>query len=941
MKQQMAQKKQAEHQQGAAQCAAKSLLSAHVSTNPLLELHQTIGNHSFLRHYPNVIQTKFRIGSPGDKYEREADRVAEQVMRMPEPILQRKADLEEKGKLAQAKPFEGQITPLIQRQVEEGIGEEEENEGELIQAKVVSDRPNRMLENIFNLRAQLATIRGVGQSLPESVRGFFEPRFGGYEFNQVRIHNDTQATEIAKVLNARAFTVGRDIVFAAGQYAPATKTGQKLLAHELTHVLQQNSEGRCVIRRQGTGLTTSRKAVAYPPVYWSIDPVTKNTVLIPKEGVSLEDIAQYLYGTTAAALDLALENGLNVQAPLKTGHPLRLTGGELSRIAAKDANTSTTVPLGTTDPQAFVKRKHVLDQQLERDFLFVIGKLDEFYYSDSDEGEVIEVFRKWGKETFTTRPDIYPNGGDYLDKLFKKLIMKNKGDGQKLSYYSVIFNKFDRVGEVRKIRDQFSKLFKGEEGTKEVSFTEEFKTGQWKETTKTFWGGKFKALGQYLQKIGTPAIVQNLLGGVVGAIIGFGKLVYELGEGIWSLAVALDHIKASILYFVTGAIEGTGMNFLKRLPFVGKIFDPKTYESKYQKTTEFFRAIGDALKDPSQIWQGIKDAASKAWENVLDEYNKADEFNKSRIIAEGVVKVGMAIGGFIKSLPQLAKSTAKIATTVAKAIVTVTKIIAKGIKGAIRTAKGIVRGTWEVMQLTLKSGEKRLKYLFRKGGGKADVEIPPQEARKYIKCSHCKLTDEGKTISESSKVQAPSTTDTLPSFTRVGFGDKQRVELIKYWEGKLARARSLKRKQEYHQYIETLLKRKRPAWKQSQMEMEYFYRQIGATGEKGYKYGRRSRWKFTKKGPRPEKGSTRPDIVHSTGMIEVKNYKITNTSQLIATLKKQIRARYIHSPFNIKHQSIILDLRGQKALPHEIKSLVRKISVETSVPQDQIQIVTW
>jgi hypothetical protein len=82
-----------------------------------------------------------------------------------------------------------------------------------------------------------------GRPLDDSLRTFFEPRFG-YDFTNVRIHTDTQAAETARALKARAFTEGRDIVFGAGQYAPGTTEGQRLLAHELTHVVQQQSKIR-------------------------------------------------------------------------------------------------------------------------------------------------------------------------------------------------------------------------------------------------------------------------------------------------------------------------------------------------------------------------------------------------------------------------------------------------------------------------------------------------------------------------------------------------------------------------------------------------------------------------------------------------------------------------------------------------------------------------
>jgi len=87
-----------------------------------------------------------------------------------------------------------------------------------------------------------AAIRGLaggGQPLPQSVRDFFEPRFGA-DFRPVRVHMGTAAGNLAAGLQARAFTVGRDIFFGQGQYSPGTQEGTRLLAHELTHVVQQS-----------------------------------------------------------------------------------------------------------------------------------------------------------------------------------------------------------------------------------------------------------------------------------------------------------------------------------------------------------------------------------------------------------------------------------------------------------------------------------------------------------------------------------------------------------------------------------------------------------------------------------------------------------------------------------------------------------------------------
>src|SRR6516165_3480149 len=81
-------------------------------------------------------------------------------------------------------------------------------------------------------------LRAPGQPLDRETRAFMEPRFG-HDFSRVRVHTDARASESARAVNAFAYTVGRNVVFDAGQYAPHSRDGQQLLAHELTHVVQQ------------------------------------------------------------------------------------------------------------------------------------------------------------------------------------------------------------------------------------------------------------------------------------------------------------------------------------------------------------------------------------------------------------------------------------------------------------------------------------------------------------------------------------------------------------------------------------------------------------------------------------------------------------------------------------------------------------------------------
>ncbi len=83
-------------------------------------------------------------------------------------------------------------------------------------------------------------LRSPGHPLDSGTRAYMEPRFG-HDFSKVRIHADSKAAESAQVINAQAYTAGKDMVFGLGQYAPTTTKGQRLLGHELTHVVQQSN----------------------------------------------------------------------------------------------------------------------------------------------------------------------------------------------------------------------------------------------------------------------------------------------------------------------------------------------------------------------------------------------------------------------------------------------------------------------------------------------------------------------------------------------------------------------------------------------------------------------------------------------------------------------------------------------------------------------------
>lgn len=98
-------------------------------------------------------------------------------------------------------------------------------------------------------------LRSTGQPLDPATRAPYESRFG-YDFSRVRVHTDAKAAESARAVNALAYTVGRDVVFGTGRYAPRTASGSKLLSHELAHVVQQN--GRASMDSSALRLAPSR-----------------------------------------------------------------------------------------------------------------------------------------------------------------------------------------------------------------------------------------------------------------------------------------------------------------------------------------------------------------------------------------------------------------------------------------------------------------------------------------------------------------------------------------------------------------------------------------------------------------------------------------------------------------------------------------------------------
>lgn len=208
-------------------------------TYPFHGLQQLMGNRTVGR----LIQTKLNVSQPDDHFELEADRVADQVMRMPDPQPANLTPAPEQVQRAcsgcaaavdVSHEFKKEDDRIVRRKAAAGPSPQ------TTQSSFLSQLPD--------LTRPLQQVHGDGSPLQTSERAFFEPRFG-HDFSNVRVHFDQDAASAARALQARAYTTGRDIVFASGEYSPSSVEGRRLLAHELAHVVQQGSGAPAQIQR--------------------------------------------------------------------------------------------------------------------------------------------------------------------------------------------------------------------------------------------------------------------------------------------------------------------------------------------------------------------------------------------------------------------------------------------------------------------------------------------------------------------------------------------------------------------------------------------------------------------------------------------------------------------------------------------------------------------
>jgi len=211
----------------------------------------------------NWLQAKLTMGQPGDPYEQEADRMASHVVqkmsllksRSPESAVQRQGLQEDEDEL-QMKP-----SSAIQRQ-----DLEDEEESELQMKPMIQCQMEGTVS--ADIESTIQEAKGSGQPMSKSIRQPMEQAFGA-DFSGVKIHTDSRSNQLNRSVQAKAFTTGQDVFFRQGSYEPENRSGQELLAHELTHVLQQSG-----------GKTLQRQTLAKP-----IKSLSSKTKIVPSVSV--------------------------------------------------------------------------------------------------------------------------------------------------------------------------------------------------------------------------------------------------------------------------------------------------------------------------------------------------------------------------------------------------------------------------------------------------------------------------------------------------------------------------------------------------------------------------------------------------------------------------------------------------------------------------------
>lgn len=275
-------------------------------------------------------------------------------------------------------------------------------------------------------------LRSPGQPLDDDTRAFMEPRFG-QDFSRVRVHTDTKASESAQAVNALAYTVGRDVIFGAGQYQPQSTEGKRLMAHELTHIAQQSRSVQAIDAESIQNFSSGEQERSGD---WTLPASSANPALKPSLALDpphspAEAVADYTSYIVVPPTFVRSKN-----------------------------TTQSVVPV--TASQLMVQRQPVasaLFTELQHDIECIKSELDSLIYTEAVEDRVIGILMHWAERGSLA--------SGYLDWIFDSLQIPKSGFFSDTTYYDAILDRFERVNEVRQLREGTLR-YRGRESAKET-----------------------------------------------------------------------------------------------------------------------------------------------------------------------------------------------------------------------------------------------------------------------------------------------------------------------------------------------------------------------------------------------------------------------------------------------------------------------------------------
>ncbi len=667
--------------------------AATLDQNPIMQLQQQAGNRAVQEWLAlGLIQPKLSISNPDDPEEHEAEGVAEQVMRASSAHTVSAPCACSSGVDACEECRQKQSTVSRKPANNQGVAE-----------KPAEHSVERILSS-------------PGAPLDTVTRAFFEPRFGR-DFSNVRVHNDGEAAESARSVGALAYAAGNHVVFGQGQFSPSTHSGQRLIAHELTHTLQRrrrSPSALSTISREATpAATVAPPKVDTQSVKAAVDIITKALKGITTAGDSALILQQFQgkspdfmraimqelksraadYDETPDGMvrwlfkDMTAEDRRSLRNLLIASHVLDDLGpilvGELVDALSSWTDSSTDVMaillgFGAADLDAILVRLEATTKKPEAETAnYLFGAVDRV-----SADRLRTHFIKFGG------PRAWPYVADFTASKIHKLISGFLGVVSH-SESTMVVNNFTAIDDpaLRQLTQQeLDRLTRASDSkSAEDRLMEKLDQSDY-EIIQKLPGLSLRAFDRKVtttDKVLSAAkwalmVAEWTTCGVFGIATGLLAAIWDLLKGVWDIAVAIKHLMGSLVYLLSG-------------------FTVDSEDWLAVKT--FFTGIGSIFKDPGALWEQMWGQLKAEFQTIEGPFAdcKRAEFIVRKFIGMvvNVVLIFLAGYGLVKAGVSAAVGFAELAEEV-----------------------GVIRA---LGQTAAKAGRALLKFVPAKAGEVAEV----------------------------------------------------------------------------------------------------------------------------------------------------------------------------------------------------------------------------